>query len=363
MKRIVALLLATLMLTVVSPVVIAADLDFSGELSSQMGYYKIDEDNEELPSYLHGDSTFSLSASLGENLTAGFSLSGLERIFGENWTEDISVEERSQAVLDLNSLWLEAKGSIVPGAPAMTTRLGGLNTNYSPYIADLDNAGGVNGISVDDLNIGPVSVGAFYGWNGDREDKGAQIRINPNEQVEIKGTVVEADQLYYEVDGKVMPMENLKMAATYAAREDKETALKVGGELQVTENTAVRAGYRSVTDNFTTGSVYYNDDDIPVENGEEGFSIGATTNQLGFKLTGDYHMFNESVEFSAARGITLGGMDFDTKLEGEYGIEESEMTALDATIGYTAPNGLAISAGYDFVYEHPTFTAGLSMTF
>lgn len=363
MKRIIALVLATLMLTVVSPVVFAAELDFSGKITSQIGYYKIDENREDLPSYFHGDSTFSLSASLGENLTAGLSLSGLEHIFGEPWTEDISVEDRAQKFLDLESVWLEAKGSIFPGAPAMTTRLGGLNTNYSPYIADLDNAGGVNGISVDNINIGPVSVGAFYGWNNKREDKGAQIRINPNEQVEVKGTVVEADQLYYEVAGKVIPVQNLEFAATYAAGENEENALLVEGQLRVTENTTVRAGYRKVTENFVDTSVYANEDDIPVDNGEEGFSVGATTKQLGFELAGDYHLYSDSVEFSAARGITLAGMNFNTKLEGEYGIEDSEMLALDATIGYAAPNGMTISAGYDFVYEHPTFTAGLSMAF
>jgi len=279
--------------------------------------------------------------------------------------DDVTDEQSStqQQLGFLDSVWLEAKGSIIPGAPAMTTRLGGLNTNYSTYIADLDNAGGVYGISVEDVNVGPVSVGAFYGWNGAREDKGAQVRINPTEQVEVKGTVVEADQLYYQGDVKVSPMENLEVDATYAAREDEESALNIGGQLQVTENTAVRAGYRDVSDNFTTNSAYYNDDDIPVGNSEEGFTIGATTNQLGFELAGDYHMYNESVEFSAGRGITLAGMDFATKLEGEYAIEDSEMSALDATIGYNAPNGMALEAGYDFVNEHSVFTAGLSMAF
>lgn len=353
LKRIIALSVVTLMMTaVITPVAIAADLDFSGELSSQFGYYKVDDDATE-PT-LHGDSEFSLTASLGEKVKAGFSIDEMERLFDGQWNS-------GDNKLGLNNIWLEAQGSIIPGAPEMTTRIGGLDVNYSPYVAhEITN----NGISIDGLNLGPVSMGGFYSWNHTRQtqDKGAFVKVVPVEGIEVKGTVVQTDEdLSYAVEGKTAPIENLEVTGGLAVDQEKNQAYQVNGKYQLLENLEIRGGYRDIPVAYQPA---YSDIKLDAEAADEkGFSVGATTTQLGVELSGDYALYNNTLGFSAARGFELAAMNFDTKLEGEYDVEGAKMTTLDASVGYNAPNGLAISAGYDFINKQPEATVGLSVQF
>lgn len=368
MKRIVALIVAGLMMAIISPVVMAANLDFKGTISSNFGYYE-EIEGSNAPTF-HGDANLSLEASLGENLKAGFSLNGMERFFHRGWTsdKDVTPYPAESSNITLNKVWLEAKGAIIPDAPEMTTRIGGLDVNYSPYVAD---GIGSYGISVDGLAVGPVSVGGFYAWNptsiptdtAATIERGGYVKVAPVQGMEVKGTLVQVDEgLSYAVEGNVAPMNNLAVTAGYAVDQDGDQAYKVDGKLQLMPNLEVRAGYRDLPRAFNAAR-RETDTKIIDFNDAKGFSVGATTTQLGVKLAGDYGFYNNTLEFSATRGLELAGMNFNTKLAGKYNTVESNVTALDATVDYNAPNGMAVSAGYDFINKQPMASVGLSLKF
>lgn len=347
MKRIIALVTAVVMIIVASPVVIAADLDFSGKVSAQIDY-----EAEQLA----GESEFSLEAALGENLRAGFNLNGLTRPFSGNWDNN--------GVLSLDNIWLEARGPLFPGTPEMVTRLGGLDVNYSPLIGIVSN----NGISVDELGLGPVTLGAFYAWEGTDRIRGARIQLSPVEAMEIQGSLVQASQDYYAVETTVHPWDYLQVTGVYAAEEDGDHAFKVDGRLQLLSDLEIRAGYRNIAAGFAPeyGDPDHGKPDKPHYNPgteQKGFSVGATLEQMGFVLKGDYAFYDNTLAFSATRPLELAGMNFDTRLEGTYNTDRAELDSLEAGVDYTAPNGVNLSVGYDFVEQQPSAQIGLSLAF
>jgi len=347
MKRIVALITAVVLTVVASPAVIAADLDFSGEISAQIDY-----EAEELA----GESDFSLEAALGENLRAGFNLNDMTRPFNDNWN--------NAGILSLDNIWLEARGPLFSGAPDMVTRMGGLDVSYSPLIGIVSN----NGISVDEIAVGPVSMGAFYAWNGTDRIRGARVGVSPVETMEIQGSLVQGDQNYYAVETTVNPLDYLQVTGAYAAEEDGDQAFKVDGRLQVLSDLEVRAGYRDIAEGFAPqcGDPDHGDPDRPHYNPgteQKGFSAGATLEQMGFVVKGDYAFYDNMLDFSATRPLELAGMNFDTKLEGAYDTDESDLKSLEAGVDYKALNGMNLSVGYDFVGQQPTAEVGMSMAF
>lgn len=347
MKRIIALVTAVVMIVVASPVVIAADLDFSGEISAQIDY-----EAEEFA----GESELSLEAALGESLRAGFNLNGLTRPFSGDWNNN--------GILSLDNIWLEARGPLFPGTPDMVTRLGGLDVSYSPFIGIVSN----NGISVDEIAVGPISMGAFYAWEGTDRIRGARVHVSPVETMEIQGSLVQGNQNYYAVETTVNPLDYLQVTGAYAAEEDGDHALKVDGRLQVLSDLEVRAGYRDIAAGFAPeyGDPDHGKPDRPHYNPgteQKGFSAGATLEQMGFVLKGDYAFYDNTLDFSATRPLELAGMNFDTRLKGTYNTDQAELGSLEAGVDYTAPNGMNLSVGYDFVQQQPTAQIGMSLAF
>lgn len=341
MKRIIASLLALLMLTTLTPVVMAANMDFTGEITTEAVY---DEK-------FGGTSEIELNANLGNDLKAGLSLGSIEQPFpwenGMGWP------------LTVKGLWLETNGALIPGTPEFTTRIGTLNVNYSDFIAK-----GIKttGISVDKITMGPVTLGGYYSLNQDQNlDRGAYVKVNPLEGIEAQATVVKAeDQLSYAISTTVQPVEQAEVSGTYAAVHEEANAYRVNGKYQVLEGLEVRAGYQDVPVEFSPE--HKNTDQDVLENGT-GFMVGATANQYGFDVTADYADYNKTVDYSVARTLSLAGMDFNTKLAGNYNFDAAEATELEATVAYNAPNGLELSVGYDLINNQPKVTAGLELQF
>lgn len=349
MKRIIAFLTAAVMTVVLSPVANAApgDLDLGGNFTNKIVY------EEEK---LSGESELSLEALMGEDLKAGFSITGLNRNFNGDW--------ENGGIISVDKMWLETRGPLFPGTTSMVTRLGGLGIAYSPYTAIV----GENGISVDGINLGPASFGAFYAWDGpDSVVQGARLGFSPIEAVKIQGSLVNADQNYYDVQAEIAPVDFMKLTGVYATEEeDKEHAMKVDAAVQVLQDLQVRAGYRDITENFSPkyGDPQYNDPKVPYYvPGQEGFLVGATFKQPGVEVEGNYAFFNEHLNFSATRTLGLAGINFDAVLEGMFNTGTSEMGNLEAGVKYTAPNGLNLEVGYDFIVQQPSASVELQMAF
>ncbi|HHT49109.1 MAG TPA: hypothetical protein GXZ98_07435 [Firmicutes bacterium] len=343
MKRIVPSLLALLMLITLSPVVMAANMDFTGKISTDVEY----KEN------FGGTSEIELSANLGNDLKAGLSLGSKEQAFP--WDQ----EGPEGWPLTVKGLWLETNGAIIPGTPEFTTRIGTLNVNYSDFIAK-----GIKttGISMDQLTMGPVTIGGYYSLDQEQNrDRGAYVSVKPLAGIEAQGTIVKAaDELAYALSTTVQPIEGAEVAGTYAAIHEGAKAYRVNGNYQVVEGLEVRAGYQDVPSAFSPQHMN-NDRDVLVYG--TGFTVGATANQYGFEVTADYADYDKTVDYSVARTISLAGMDFNTKLAGDYDFDGAEANKLEATVAYNAPNGLELSVGYDLIANQPKVTAGLELQF
>jgi hypothetical protein len=338
MKRIIASLLTLIMLVTVTPVVMAANLDFSGKISTEA------TQAEEFG----GTSEIELAANIGDNLKAGISFGDREKSFP--WTP---------WNLDVKGLWLETNGALIPGTPEFTTRIGSLNANYSDFIAS-----GVKttGISMDQLAIGPVTIGGYYSLDSvSNLDRGAYVKANLVEGIEAQATVVKAEeQLSYAVSTAIRPIEPAEVSGTYAAIQDGEQAYRVDGKYQLLEGLQVRAGYQDVPAQFAPS--HMTDDQDKLEHGT-GFTVGATAKQYGFEVAADYADYHKTVDYSVKRTLNVAGMDFNTKLAGDFNIENSEATELEASVAYNAPNGMELSVGYDFIDNQPKASAGLELKF
>ncbi|NLY88475.1 MAG: hypothetical protein GX085_02490 [Firmicutes bacterium] len=348
MKRIIAFLTAAIMIIVLSPVAIAAPgLELGGSFKTKIEYEK---------KQLTGKSELSLETLMGEDLKAGFSITGLNRNFNGPW--------ENGGIISVDKMWLETRGPLFPGTSSIVTRLGGLGIAYSPYTAIV----GENGISVDEINLGPASLGAFYAWDGPNSVvQGARLAFSPVDALKIQGSMVKADQVYYDLQAEVAPADFMKLTGVYATEEtDKEHAMKVDAAVQVLRDLQVRAGYRDITDNFSPkyGDPNFKEPKVPYYvPGQKGFLVGATFKQPDLVVEGNYAFFNEQLNFSATRTLGLGGINFDAVLEGMYKVNASEMGNLKAGVKYTAPNGLNLSVGYDFIVQQPSASVELQMAF
>ena len=108
MKRIVASLIALFLIVTMTPVAIAANLDFSGKVATEAAYGK----------EFGGTSELELSAKIGEDMKAGLSFGSKEKEFPwENWG------------LQVTGLWLETNGALIP-EPRVQHQNGSLNHSY-----------------------------------------------------------------------------------------------------------------------------------------------------------------------------------------------------------------------------------------
>ena len=346
MKRIIAFLTAAVMILVLSPVANAApDLVLGGDFKTKIVYEK---------EKLTGKSELSLETLMGGDLKAGLAITGLNRNF----------DDKNGGILSVDKMWLETNGPLFPGTSSLVTRIGGLGIAYSPYTAIV----GENGISVDQINLGPASLGAFYAWDGPTSTvQGARLSLSPVDALKIQGSMVKADQMYYDVQAQIIPADFMRLTGVYATEEtDKEHALKVDAAVQVLRDLQIRAGYRDITANFSPkyGDPNYKDPKVPYYvPGQKGLLAGATFKQPGLTVEGTYTFFNDQFKFEATRTLGLGGINFDAVLEGVYRANTSEMGSLEAGVKYKAPNGLNLEVGYDFIGQQPSAAVELQMAF
>lgn len=285
--------------------------------------------------------------------------------------------------IDLDGLWLQSQGALWHNGPEFTTRIGGLDVNYSNYIADVTDPG----VSIA-ADFGNVSVGAFNAWTEENGNPGHGLHasLKPADNVELGGTYVKVEkQQSFAIDGTIKPTEATTLDAVFASVHDGGNAMKFGGTYQVSDAVSLRASYRDFDPDFAP--IWRNDEDFadiqglpdydPNENpvdyyfGEKGINLGATAQVGGFIIEGDLDVYEQQVtgedntELSAsvAREFELAGNKFTAKLSGTYDFETEEREELDANLKYTAPNGLSLEVNHDFEAEATTAAAGFTMNF
>lgn len=379
MKKIIALLGASIMMLAVSPVAFAANLDFSGKMDSQLIY-------GQNPTFGHnwdGKADLELEASLGDSIKGGVSIRDMERFFTGDWFHQDDELPVTNPGIDLDSLWMQSQGALWNNGPEFTTRIGGLDVSYSNYIADVTDPG----ISIA-ADFGKVSLGAFNAWTEETRNPGHGLNatLKPAENVELGGTYVKVEgQQSFAIDGTVKATDATTLDAVFASVHDGGEAIKFGANHQLNQNVSLRASYRDFGPDFSP--IWRNDEDFtdiqglpdfdadenPVDyyNGEKGFNFGATAQVAGFTVEGDLDMYeqqltgedNAELSASVARDFELVGNKFTAKLSGAYDFESDQREELDANLKYNAPNGLSLEVNHDFEAKETTAGAGFSMEF
>ena len=386
MKKIIALLITGALMAVVSPVALAANLDFTGKLESGLDYNLGTTDN------WNGTSRLELGASLGDTLKGGVSIVGLEQAFGGNWFNDngydrvpvVPPAQNTEATnkIGIDGLWLQSEGSFWANGPEFTTRMGNLDVKYSPLIATVSDPG----VSVG-AEFGSVNVGLFQAWNETNPAEfnpghGINANVSPVEGVTVGGTYVKVNnEQSYALEAEVNPVEPLTVEANFAKTVNAGSAMQVGGNYQLTQNVSVNGSYRNFETDFnpiwrdTTVSTDIKNDaegNPVLDNyGEKGFKVGATAQLAGFTVEGGYDNYtqqigdieNRELIASVAREFDLAGNKITAKLSTTYEMETSDWEEMDANLKYTAPNGLSMEVNHDFEAEETTAKAGFNMNF
>jgi hypothetical protein len=412
------MLAAGALLAVVSPMAMAANLNFNGKIQSNMNYNITNSTTQENVDKWNGQTNVDLGASLGDTLKAGISINGLQKDFMGNWqntngfTHDPTASDDQQTVLNqfdgngisINHAWVSSQGALWNNGPEVTTRFGSLDAQYSPLVASVTDPG----VSVD-AKFGGLSVGAFNAWHQGAGDQlllqnqnnpgyGVRAAIGSNGN-QLGGTLVKvANEQSYAIDGQVKPTEALTVSGTYANQENQDetnaSAMMVGANYQLSTNTGVHAGYKNFKPGFNP--IWRNTDMVQsIEGGytadtnnlvtqnyaRKGYNVGVSTKLAGFNVTSDIGLFtqqannpyqgsdelagtkHQELETSISRDFTFGASKLTAGLYHRYDLKENDQEDLDANLTYTAPNGLTAEVNRDFESAETNFSAGLNMKF
>ncbi|HHY45921.1 MAG TPA: hypothetical protein GX506_01300 [Firmicutes bacterium] len=400
MRKLTVALIALLVCAMALPVVAAPKVEVTGSLKTEIKLSPKDPKVE-------GESDLRLN--LGMGIGAGDAIKAVVEFAPIKWApfdrtgvlpdpmpEDDKVEPGKLGSLTpvtitgpngltIDKAYLESTGAYWPGGPQVVTRLGDLAIDYSPYIAFKDETDGkIEGASMSGLPVGPMTLSAFYGWDGQTWKDQQETRIVRGasasaliQGIDLAGSVVKAgDDLYYVGQAGFSPMPNLSVSGLYAADEPNSAAArKVEAtitNIPILSGMTVKAGYRDF--DWAFDPVYRDrskdDDDEPdnvVDNnkGERGFDAEVSTTVQGINLRGFIDQHEQRKDGNAVVGTRrIIGVGADTevegfKLSGEYKLttstvpqEDPEVTTVNASAERTFPVGaLAVNAKYGLKFE------------
>ncbi|NPV54013.1 MAG: hypothetical protein HPY71_10875 [Firmicutes bacterium] len=315
--------------------------------------------------------------------------------------------------LTIEKAYVQAVGPYLPGGQEVTTRLGDLTLDYSPYIlAASETDAVIEGASVDGIKLGPATVNVFYGW-----DPGTREPINPSgmaqddedfkhevgsglpetngtrfvasgasfaanvEGFDVKGAMVNAnDKLAYVGSLAFSPIQAISLSGVYAHDEaSNASATKVEAALDANSmipGLGVKVGYRNFDAAFNP--IYRDrsvDDDGVATNvvganvGQKGVKAEATMDIQGVTLTGSVDKYEQApvdVVYERPEGDkTVYGVKAETmfegfKLKGGYELAQGaihqgdpdELTTITFGAERALPVGpLSVDAKYDLTMK------------
>jgi len=208
-------------------------------------------------------------------------------------TPDNLVKNLSLAV---SKMYIEANGAFWNNGPEMITRLGDLDINYNPWIAEMSR----EGISVSDLDLAGYKLGAFYLWDGEGQAQGLNAKGSLGPVDSAVSVVNSENDTAVGVDAAFSPLNNLALKAALAANFENDTdkmqkALKFDGAMQVTDKTLVNAGFRTVDSDFDPVYRSHAKDQwgnpinpVDLYKGQTGVNVGVQTEVKDINLAASY---------------------------------------------------------------------------
>ncbi|MGE5572405.1 MAG: hypothetical protein ACM3ZU_05200 [Bacteroidota bacterium] len=181
MRRIVAALAAIMAIAMAAPVWAAPTIDLGGSLETTFQAAPVESDNGGITATSDLRLNFSMEMAGGQQIRAFVGFKPIEYApFGPTTNPNPGSDDLTGGNMDVKGLtpvtlglaqltiekaYLETTGPFLTGGQDVTTRFGDLAIDYSPYIAHISATDGViEGAQVSGVRVGPVELGAFYGW-------------------------------------------------------------------------------------------------------------------------------------------------------------------------------------------------------
>lgn len=365
MKKSVMILTLVLAMTI-SGSVLAAGIKFDGSLKSNLEWYR------DLEGTIETRPSSELSLNFGLDTAGEKTRAVVEFGIGHKNNQGLDLD-LDPSNLVLKKAYIETDGAFWHGGPESTTRFGSLDIDYGPFSVVKNQYG----ISVSNMNIGPVSVKGFYGipTQERKSIQGLRADMLMDNIAAGAALVHDWDALHVAVDGAIRPMEDLILGASVATEidlrsedveeqeegQEEESALRhmfaVGAQYQVMDNLTVRGGYKAISEGwkpeYLADKAKKASDDRgqnwihESERRNSGFYAGIATNQAGIQLTADYDQIFDEAVLSAATDVEGYNLNVETVLAvgGEEGIK-TQSTKLGVEKAFAVMDGLDVTANY-----------------
>lgn len=399
MKKLAAALAMALTLSLAAPAFAAVEL--GGKLENKFTLHEVaDEwrvDGEtgiDVEVKVTGENGPAITGTVELGLKSGYN--DKDELDGTHAFDDL-LEGVSLADIVVEKAWVESKGAFWNGGPALTTKLGDVNPEWNPIVAYFENG---RGVTVEGLELGPVTAKAFYLWDGADRPMGLAAESSV-EGINLHGLVVrKGEENNFLIGAGTDLVPGIALSGQVALDAENRRLYSVEAVADnLVDGVKVKAGYRGADDLFDPmfpvlpedkdgNPVARNDADNIHWDTLTGFSVGAETVQHGVRLAADYDQPHELLNLEADTdlyGFTVGyaakiqkgnpmehtvkaktvidtidqlrglGLSAEMKLVGD---DMSWKTKAE----YTAPNGIELGAEYDSE-EGASATAGVTLRF
>ena len=408
MKKLTVVLSAVMVLALALPASAAPAFTIGGKVDQQFRLERGSDDEMHLNGYTGLDLEAALTSEDGDPIRAviefaPWSWNNLNE--DDETVADIAdpYPTSSQTGLAIDKVYLEAQGALWNGGPEMTTTIGDLEIEHSPWVASLER----RGAKVENLGIGPVTVAGFYAWDEDDsatpEDESADrpygVSLAGNVANVGLSTSVVRDGNDTELAASAATQVGPAIVhGTVALDRNQNQAFDINAETAVMPNLNLHLGYRGGDENFLPrfadvdtledegqASWARDADDNPAQL-QRGIEVGIGTVQYGTQIVASYDQPTDAAKLELARAFALNGRGIDTKYTGTFEINNEKMTHeveasmdpvtvaaeieasrnQDTTYGvsatYHAPNGMEFGVGYHSV-DGPSVSAGAKVEF
>lgn len=350
MKKLAIALSAALVFALAAPAAAATNVSLSGSLSQTIdvtGNIK-DKTVEVTP-------TTDLGLELNLGLESGQKIKGVIEFAPISWTA-IDSDVNDDGTVDnelggntpttpefmkglvIDRAYIQTTGALYDGGQEITTTLGDFDAEFSPYVlatnwANDGSAPGFEGVKVEGIKLGPVSVAGMWGRSAAESDTlGATASANV-EGVEVSGTIVSADdkaQVAYAVGAKATPVQNVTLEGTYAGIVgSQDSAVKVDATVGVIPNVTLKGGFWKFDNGFDP---IYRDRSVD-DDGNLVSVVDTHKDQLGV-----------SAEVATAyKGVDLKGSVKQYGAASAGSISDAREIGLEASTNY---QGIALSASH-----------------
>lgn len=233
--------------------------------------------------------------------------------------------------LTIDRAYIQTTGALYDGGQEFTTTLGDFDADFSPYVlaanwATDGSAPGFEGVKVEGIKLGPVSVAGMWGRSAAELDTLGVTASAKVEGVEVSGTVVSAndkEQVAYAVGAKATPVQNVTLEGTYAGiLNSQDSAVKVDATVGVIPNVSIKGGFWKFDEGFNP--IYrdrsVDDDDNPISvvdthKGQLGVSAEVATVYNGVSLKGSVKQYGAAAVNSISDHRVIG-LEASTNYQG-----------------------------------------------